>query len=214
MLFRSLFKLTTTKSTFDRWIQTSDKENVKTPHYWPCVNEIHLWWVVDSHCKWQSCGKRSHAMTSSSHHRLVTALIYNAFLMVRLRVVPMGTNCISIWLWTDDVENTKIVCMSSSYIWKRGINDSWGRPCRRYVSLNENIKIFYISSLLNITEIYTGPTYQLLLIFRVISDVCVSFIPNKCTFIRYCLTPWISNLPGSFEIYWFRQYLVNTKRQA
>ena len=37
----------------------------------------------------------------------------------------------------------------------------------------------------------------------------MSFIPNKATFIDYCLTQWISELPGSFEIHWVRQYLVN-----
>ena len=36
-----------------------------------------------------------------------------------------------------------------------------------------------------------------------------SFIPNKTTFTRYCLTQWISNLRKSFEIHWVRQYLVN-----
>ena len=43
----------------------------------------------------------------------------------------------------------------------------------------------------------------------VISDVYKSFIPNKTIFIKYCLTQWISKFPGSFEIHWVRQYLVN-----
>ena len=51
--------------------------------------------------------------------------------------------------------------------------------------------------------------YKLLLSLMVISDVHSSFIPNKTTFNKYCLTQWISKLLGSFEILWVRQYLVN-----
>ena len=51
--------------------------------------------------------------------------------------------------------------------------------------------------------------YKLLLKFTVISNVNRSLIPNKTTPIKYCLTQWISKLPGSFEILWVRQYLVN-----
>ena len=36
----------------------------------------------------------------------------------------------------------------------------------------------------------------------------MSFIPSKTTFTKYCLTQWISKLPGSFEIHWVRQYLA------
>ena len=32
---------------------------------------------------------------------------------------------------------------------------------------------------------------------------------KKKPFTKYCLTQWISKLPGSFEIHWVRQYLVN-----
>ena len=35
-----------------------------------------------------------------------------------------------------------------------------------------------------------------------ISDVNRSFTPNKTMFTEYCLTQWISKLPGSFEIHW------------
>ena len=45
--------------------------------------------------------------------------------------------------------------------------------------------------------------------FTVISNVYMSFIPNKTTFTKNCLTQWISKLPGSFEIHWAKQYLVN-----
>ena len=45
--------------------------------------------------------------------------------------------------------------------------------------------------------------------FMVISDVYRSFIPNETTFTKYCLTQWIPKLPGSIEIHWVRQYLVN-----
>ena len=56
---------------------------------------------------------------------------------------------------------------------------------------------------------FKGPVYKLLLIFMFIAYTCKSFIPNKTTFIKYCLTQWISKLPRSFEIHWVRQYLVH-----
>ena len=49
----------------------------------------------------------------------------------------------------------------------------------------------------------------LLLSFILIPDVSRSFIRHKSTVTKYCLTQWISKLPGSFEIHWVRQYLVN-----
>ena len=61
----------------------------------------------------------------------------------------------------------------------------------------------------NIVKIFTGPTYKLLLSLTVISDVCRSFISNKTAFAKYCLTQWISKLPGNFDIHAVRQYLVN-----
>ena len=36
-----------------------------------------------------------------------------------------------------------------------------------------------------------------------------SFILNKTTFTKYCITQWISKLRGSFEIHWVRQYLLD-----
>ena len=51
--------------------------------------------------------------------------------------------------------------------------------------------------------------YRSLLGFMVISDVNRSFIPNKSTFTKYCLTQWIPKLIGSFEIRPVRQYLVD-----
>ena len=36
-----------------------------------------------------------------------------------------------------------------------------------------------------------------------------SFILNKTTFTKYCLTQQVSKLTRSFEIHWVRQYLVN-----
>ena len=44
--------------------------------------------------------------------------------------------------------------------------------------------------------------------FTVISEVYRSFIWIKTTVTKYCLTQWISQLTGSFEIHWVRQYLV------
>ena len=58
-------------------------------------------------------------------------------------------------------------------------------------------------------KIFTGATYKLFFSFSVISDVYRSFIPNKSTFTKYCLTQWISKHSGRFEIHWVRQYLVN-----
>ena len=60
-----------------------------------------------------------------------------------------------------------------------------------------------------IRKIFIGPTYKLLLSFTVILDVCISFISNKTTFDKYCLTQWIPKLPGSFETHWVRQPLAN-----
>ena len=37
----------------------------------------------------------------------------------------------------------------------------------------------------------------------------MSFIQNKTTFTKYCLTQWISKLPESFEIHLVKQYLIN-----
>ena len=41
--------------------------------------------------------------------------------------------------------------------------------------------------------------------FTAIVDVHSSFIPNKTTFTKYCLTRWISKSPRSFEIHRVRQ---------
>ena len=56
-------------------------------------------------------------------------------------------------------------------------------------------------------KIFTGPANKSLLSFIVISDVYKSCIPDKTTFIRYCITQWVSKLHRSFEIYWVRQYI-------
>ena len=53
------------------------------------------------------------------------------------------------------------------------------------------------------------PYSTILQCFMLISDVYRSFIQNKTTFTKYCLTQWISKLPRSFEIHWVRQYLAN-----
>ena len=45
--------------------------------------------------------------------------------------------------------------------------------------------------------------------FTVISGLYRYFIPNKTTFTKYCLTQWISKLPGSFEFHWVRQSVEN-----
>ena len=59
-------------------------------------------------------------------------------------------------------------------------------------------------------KIFTGPTLKWFFFsFTDISNVHKSFITNNSIFIEYCLTQWISKLPGSFEIHWVKQYLVN-----
>ena len=58
-------------------------------------------------------------------------------------------------------------------------------------------------------NIFTGLTYISLLSCMSISDVYRSFILDKSTFTKYCLTHWISKLPGSFEIHLVMQYLQN-----
>ena len=50
-------------------------------------------------------------------------------------------------------------------------------------------------------KIFTGPTYNLLLSFTVISDVSRPFIPNKTAFTQYSLTQWISKLSANIEIH-------------
>ena len=51
--------------------------------------------------------------------------------------------------------------------------------------------------------------YELLSSFTVISNVYRGLIGNETTFTKYCFAQWISKLPGSFEIHWVRQYLIN-----
>ena len=51
-------------------------------------------------------------------------------------------------------------------------------------------------------KLFTGPTYKyLLLSFTAISYVYRFCIPDKTTLTKYCLTPRISKLHGSFEIH-------------
>ena len=82
---------------------------------------------------------------------------------------------------------------------------NWCNTCNVYfhgiwlgwdLQLYKNLKIFF-----------TDVTYKLLMSFTVISCVYTSFVWSKTTFTKYCLTQWISNLPGSFKIHWVRHYL-------
>ena len=68
--------------------------------------------------------------------------------------------------------------------------------------------ITHVYSVKKLEKIFTGAICELLLSFKASLYVYRSFIPNKTTFIKYCLT-WISKLSTSFEIHWVRQYLVN-----
>ena len=38
---------------------------------------------------------------------------------------------------------------------------------------------------------------------------CIYYAHYTHKITKYCLTQWISKLPGSFEIHWVRQYMVN-----
>ena len=55
---------------------------------------------------------------------------------------------------------------------------------------------------------FGGATVSYTMIIQKTTGVCRSFIPNKTTFMKYCLTQK-SQLPGSFEFHWVRQNLVN-----
>ena len=86
-------------------------------------------------------------------------------------------------------------CHSSTYL-----------ICHCYPERNRYI---YIERERYICSVFSGPMYKLLLSLTLISYVYMSFIPNITILTKYCLTLWISKLPGSFEIQWVRQYLVN-----
>ena len=61
-----------------------------------------------------------------------------------------------------------------------------------------------------VAKMFTGPAYTLLLSFTVISDVYTSFITKILHLLStVLLNAGISKLPGSFEIYWVRQDMVN-----
>ena len=77
-----------------------------------------------------------------------------------------------------------------------------GRPRHITTTLSKNKKTF------------TGPTYNLLWRFSVFSNVHRSFIPNKTTLTKCCLTQLISKLIGSFEIHWVKQYMIKFKGLA
>ena len=69
-----------------------------------------------------------------------------------------------------------------------------------------------IMTMLKLGKIVSGPAHKLLSGFNTISDVYGSFIRNKTTFTKYCLTQWISELPRRFEIHWVSQVSGMTNR--
>ena len=78
---------------------------------------------------------------------------------------------------------------------------------KRYESADdhnfEQVGIFYrkvCSQYQKLGKIFTGLMFKLLY---------WTFIQNKTTLTKYCLTQWISKLLWSFEVHWVRQYLVN-----
>ena len=62
---------------------------------------------------------------------------------------------------------------------------------------------------------FTGPLFEIIDYMDLdvrcskLSHLLTQVIRNRSTFTKYCLTQCISKLPGSFEIHWVRQYLVN-----
>ena len=79
-------------------------------------------------------------------------------------------------------------------------------PC--YSCFHKYIQIMYCGSAAISDASRLSLMFKLLSSFTVISDIYVSSIPNKTTFVEYCLTQCISKLLGSFEIHWVRQHLV------
>ena len=67
-----------------------------------------------------------------------------------------------------------------------------GNPCK--IKLSEVVA--NKRAMLKIRKTFTGLTYKLLSSLTVISDDYMSFILDKTTFTRYCMTQWISKLPG------------------
>ena len=104
-------------------------------------------------------------------------------------------------------------CKHSLSLTERHILDNaviWIRLFSKLLAFPVKYSIFYmILQCRKLGKIFTCPTHKLFLSFMLISDVYRSFIPNKTTFTKHCLTQWISKFPGSFEIHWVRQYLVN-----
>ena len=63
---------------------------------------------------------------------------------------------------------------------------------------HQTMYIFSVKIRKNIYKFDVQVTFDLYSHFRCLQ--VRSFIPNKITFTKYCLTQWISKLPGSFEI--------------
>ena len=59
--------------------------------------------------------------------------------------------------------------------------------------------ILYIIQCQKLGKVYTDPMCQLLLSFRVISNVYRSFVPNKTTFIKHCLPRLDFKAPSKFH---------------
>ena len=79
----------------------------------------------------------------------------------------------------------------------------WGmwisRPCSNFNGcLPDRLWLltvgYHDSTVSKTKEIFKGPAKKLILSFTVISDVYKSFIWNKTTFAKFCLTQWISKL--------------------
>ena len=91
--------------------------------------------------------------------------------------------------------------ISNPLSWKT--RTSWSCMVNTMVADDEDMQgATVLAQCQKLGNIITGLTYRLLLSFTIISDVYRSFIKDKITFSKYCLTQWISKLPRSFEINW------------
>ena len=81
-----------------------------------------------------------------------------------------------------------------------------------YTSENINTAPYLIVVVISVSKIRINiyrSDIQLIFQLYGISYVYRSFVWNKTTFIKYCLTQWNSKLPRSFEIHKVRQYLFD-----
>ena len=103
------------------------------------------------------------------------------------------------WHYLAHVQKYIIVVSYLAYVQKYIIVVSYLAYVQKYIIVVSQIR----------KNIYRPNTEVIFFSFTDISNVHKSFITNNSIFTEYCLTQWISKLPGSFETHWVKQYLVN-----